>query len=101
MIRLRGRVGYALAAHNADPQAKVDVVISYRFVEDGGNGEEGELTVTPPPEFESIGEQPYLFRGTVTHERLNFEFESAPYPADWTGRLKGDVLVASDEGSKV
>ena len=100
MIRLEGRIGYALAAHNLESRADVDVVISYRFVEDGGNGEEASLTIKPPSEFETIAEQPYLFRGALTHDRVSFEFESAPYPADWTGRLKGDVLV-SEHGEKV
>lgn len=100
LIRLTGRVGYALAAHNADPQAEVDVVISYRFVEDGGNGEEAVLTVAPPSEFELIDVQPYLFRGILTHERVMFDFESAPYPADWTGRLKTDVLLVSTQDVK-
>ena len=94
LIRLRGRVRFALAEHYVDTAADVDVIISYRFVEDGGNGEEAALVISAPPGFKNADEQPYLFRGTLTHDRSMFEFESAPYPADWTGRLKGDVMLA-------
>lgn len=93
LIRLKGRIRYALAAHHTDPDAIVDVAVSYRFVEEGGIGEEADLNVTTPSGFEPVSEQPYLYRGTLTHERVAFEFESAPYPADWTGRLRGDVFL--------
>jgi hypothetical protein len=93
LIRLVGRVGYAIAQHHTDDEADVDVLISYRFVEDGGNGEEAELSITAPDGFASIEVQPYHYRGTLTRDRSTFEFVSAPYPADWTGRLKGDVTL--------
>jgi hypothetical protein len=96
LIRLKGRVRYALAAHHTDPDAVVDVVVSYRFVEEGGNGEEAVLDVAAAPGFEAVSEKPYLYRGTLTHDRVTFEFESESYPADWTGRLKGDVSFADD-----
>jgi len=91
LIRLEGRMQFALAPHHTDESETVEVLVSYRFVEDGGNGEEAELAVTPPAGFELVSEGPCLFRGTLTHDRVTFRFESASYPADWTGRLKGDV----------
>ena len=48
LIRLTGRVGYALAEHHPDDSAVVDATISYRFVEDGGNGEEAVLSIRCP-----------------------------------------------------
>lgn len=98
LIRLKGRLKYSLAEHHTDPSSAVDVVISYRFVEDGGTGEEAVLSISAPVGFEKVGEQPYVFRGLLTHERSVFEFESAPYPPDWTGRLKGDVLLGTLQG---
>lgn len=101
LIRLGGRMRFALAPHHADQQEAVEVLVSYRFVEEGGNGEEAELAVTSPAGFELVSDQPYLFRGTLTHDHVTFTFESAPYPADWTGRLKGDVelLVGREAAS--
>ena len=100
LIRLRGRMRFALAQHHTDATAVVDAAISYRFVEEGGNGEEALLSITAPAGFECIDEQPYLYRGTLTHDHSTFEFESVPYPADWTGRLKGDVVLAKLEGAE-
>ena len=93
-IRLAGRARYALAEHHAESSAEVDIVISYRFVEDGGLGEEAELTITPPSGFVQVEERPYTFRGALGRRRSSFKFESGPYPADWSGRLKTDVLPA-------
>jgi len=97
LIRVKGRVRYALASHHEDPDAVVDVAVSFRFVEEGGNGEEAVLDVAAPQGFEAVDEQPYLYRGTLTHDLVTFEFESEPYPADWTGRLKGDVSFVDDK----
>ncbi len=32
----------------------------------------------------------------LARKKVAFRFESVPYPPDWTGRLKGDVVFASD-----
>jgi hypothetical protein len=93
-IRLTGRVKYALAEHHEEPSTEVDIVISYRFVEDGGLGEEAELSITPPAGFVQTEQRPYVFRGDLGRRRIAFKFESGPYPADWSGRLKTDVLPA-------
>ena len=97
LIRLKGQVGFALAAHHPASDAVVDVAVSFRFVEEGGNGEEAVLVVASPQTFGVIGEKPYVYRGTLTHDRVTFEFESAPYPADWSGRLKGDVSFVNQQ----
>jgi hypothetical protein len=97
-IRLTGRVRCSLAERHVEPSAAVDIVVSYRFVEDGGLGEEACLTITPPAGFVQVEERPYVFRGVLGRRRAAFRFESDPYPADWSGRLKTDVLpTASHE----
>jgi hypothetical protein len=78
-------------------EAPVVASVSYRFIEEGGNGEEATLTIVSPDGFEAIAKQPYRFGGQLTHERVAFEFQSEPYPADWTGQLKGDVEFALDQ----
>jgi hypothetical protein len=93
-IRLIGRIDFALADDHSEAVEDVDAVISYRFVETGGTGQEAALQVTPPDGFELVSEAPYRFRGRLTHDRAKFEFESASYPGDWTGRLKADVEFA-------
>ena len=98
LIKLVGKMRFALAAHHTDEAAGVDISLSYRFVEDGGNGEEAVLTIKAPAGFSMVTEKPYLFQGELTHEHVSFEFESAPYQADWTGRLKGDAeLIVKKE----
>lgn len=96
LIRVKGCIRFALSQHFGDPSAWVDTSLSYRFVEEGGNGEEAELRIVAPPGFEAREEKPYVYRGELTHERASFDFESVPYPADWTGRIKGDVSFTND-----
>lgn len=93
-IRLRGRLRFALASHHQERSAVVAVNVSYRFIEEGGNGEEAVLLLKAPDEFRLVAEQPYRYEGMLTHDRTTFEFESDPYPSDWSGRLKGDVEFA-------
>ena len=50
--------------------------------------------MSSPLGFESVDQQPYMFRGRLTRQRIVFEFESDPYPPDWTGRFKADVTLA-------
>lgn len=94
-ITLVGRARCSLADHFADASADVDVTISYRFVEDGGNGEEADLQVTVPRGFTLVSTRPYVFSGTLGHERVTFEFRSAGYPADWTGRLRAEAVFSN------
>lgn len=96
-IELVGGATLAIAGHHDAESALVDVLLSYRFVEEGGNGEEAVLAVTPPKGFESVGELPYRFRGTLTRKPVRFPFATEPYQADWTGRLKVDVEFAGSE----
>lgn len=96
-IQLVGSATFAVSDNHEPDEADVDVTLSYRFVEDGGNGEEALLQVVAPGGFDLVGESPHVFRGRLTRERSRFEFISAPYPADWSGRFKGDVEFASAE----
>ena len=97
LIRLRGSASFALSEHHVDDEADVELALSYRFVEDGGNGEEAMLTIEPPAGFEAVDTVPYVFRGRLGRERSRFTFSSDAYPADWTGRFKGDVDFAVTE----
>jgi len=97
LIRIRGCIRFGLSDHFGDPTTDVDISLSYRFVEEGGNGEEAVLEIRAPQHFVAIAEKPYMYRGELTHDRVAFEFESAPYPADWTGRLKGDVSFTEEK----
>lgn len=99
LIRLHGSVGFALSEHHEEDEADVEVMVSYRFVEDGGNGEEATLQIVSPSGFEMIEERPYTFRGRLDRERSTFTFTSSPYPADWSGRLKSDVELATTVGA--
>ena len=98
-IRLEGSVRFALFDNPDLPdEVEADLTLSYRFVEDGGNGEEATLIVDAPTELARRGELPYAFRGTVGHEYVDIAFTSESYPADWTGRLKADAeIVAAGE----
>ena len=97
-IKLEGASTFALSDHHDQDSATVDVLISYRFVEDGGNGEEAALVVEPASGFSVVAEQPYRFRGQLTREPARFRFDSAPYQPDWTGRIKADVeFVLAEE----
>lgn len=91
MIALRGSVGFALSEHHDSEEADVEITVSYRFVEDGGNGEEAKLAIDAPSGFEPVESAPYVFRGRLGRDRVRFTFTSDPYPADWSGRFKGDV----------
>lgn len=97
-IRIRGTVAFALADHHEAEQADVALLVSYRFVEEGGNGEEAQLTIDVPEGFELVDERPYRYSGRLARKKVAFRFESVPYPPDWTGRLKGDVVFARTEG---
>ena len=94
LIRLKGKVRYALSEHHEEPTADVELSISYRYVEDGGNGEEAMLGITGPSGFVQVSEAPHLFTGTLEMEYVQFTFVSEPYPADWTGRLKADAVIS-------
>lgn len=94
LIRLRGSAGFALSEHHVNDEADVELTLSYRFIEDGGNGEEAKLVIEPPMGFDVVKTMPYVFRGRLGLERAKFSFFSDPYPADWTGRFKGDVDLA-------
>ena len=93
-IRLRGSVSFGLADHFEGDHAEVELVVSYRFMEDGGNGEEAELVVHAPNGFTLVGQQPYRYVGQISTAKITIPFTSVPYPSDWTGRLKGDVVFA-------
>ncbi len=91
-LRLTGTVKFALFDRDdLPPSCDAEIALSYRIMEEGGVGEELPLSVTAPEGFEARGERPYTFRGQIDHDHVEFEFESAPYPADWTGRLKADA----------
>lgn len=98
-VRFVGRAGFALAHDSEMDEAEVDVQISYRFVEDGGIGEESVLAVDVGKGFELISEAPYRYRGILTRDRVSFEVSSPAYPSDWTGRFKADVEPVG-EGSQ-
>ena len=99
-IRLKGQVQYALSEHHAEPSVPVELSVSYRYVEEGGNGEEVALNVVAPSGFSQFGEEPYVAKGTLKKEYSRFSFESEPYPADWSGRLKVDALLGNDGDSE-
>lgn len=93
-IGLEGSIRFALFDHPELPdQVEADLTISYRFVEDGGLGEEAALDIETPNGFVSQHEKPYTYRGTVGHDYVEFRFRSQPYPADWTGKLKADAEI--------
>ena len=99
-LRLEGSVRFSLVDREDLPDScDAELTISYRIMEEGGVGEELGLTIDAPPGFESIGERPYTFHGVLDHEHVEFGFVSAPYPADWTGRLKAeaDMLAAHEQ----
>lgn len=98
-VRLTGKASFALMPHVQMETADVEVQVSYRFVEEGGAGEEAELAVVSPEGFEEVGRTPYRFRGVLSRDRVTFAFETGEYPSDWTGRLRGNVVFASDVGS--
>ena len=98
-LRLEGSVRFSLVDREDLPDScDAELTISYRIMEEGGVGEELGLTIDAPPGFEPIGERPYTFHGALDHEHVEFGFVSAPYPADWTGRLKAeaDMLTAHE-----
>ncbi len=99
-LRLEGSVRFSLVDREDLPEScDAELTISYRIMEEGGVGEELGLTITAPPGFESISERPYTFHGVLGHDHVEFDFVSAPYPADWTGRLKAeaDMLAAHEQ----
>lgn len=96
-LRLVGTVTFGLADHFEHDSATVDLVVSYRFVEEGGNGEESILTIKAPRSFTSTASRPYRFQGELTRKRVSLAFESEPYQADWTGRLKADVEFVNEQ----
>lgn len=95
-IRLRGCVTFALAEHYVGAVEDVELQVSYRFVEDGGNGEEAELEIDAPKGFQRVADRPYVYRGRLAKRKVALEFESAPYRADWTGRLKCDIAFSGE-----
>jgi len=96
-IRLTGNVSFGLADHFTGDHADVELIVSYRFVEEGGNGEEAELVIDCPEGFTEMGDRPYRYVGRLSATRLTIPFKSVPYPSDWTGRLKGDVVFTTLE----
>ena len=99
LIQLKGKASYALAQTSELTSAEADLALSYRFVEEGGTGEEAKLKIAAAPGFSPDGDGPYRFVGTLTHNQVTVSFESDPYPADWSGRLKADAELLKAEGS--
>lgn len=95
-IRLRGSASFCLSEHCEDDEAAAEVMIAYRFLEDGRLGEHAQMEFDPPDGFTEVGGGRY--RGTLTKDAdVLFGFETAPYSMDWTGRLvvNGDLLAQS------
>lgn len=98
---LEGSVRFALLDRCDLPDScEAELTVSYRIMEEGVVGEELPLSITAPSGFVPVGERPYSFRGDVGHDHVEFMFTSAPYPADWTGRLKAEaeLKTAHDPG---
>ena len=92
-IQVKGSVAYSLSEHFRGDESDVIVTIQYRFIEDDRLGDHAELRIVPPAGFSPI-EGKGRFSGRLRRgEEAWFQFESAPYDANWTGRLivNGDV----------
>ncbi|MFZ9042917.1 MAG: hypothetical protein ACO225_14695, partial [Ilumatobacteraceae bacterium] len=96
-LRLEGTIRVALFDREGVPdRCRAKVTISFRIMEEGGIGEEIPLTISTPDGFAVLGTEPSICEGEVDHDHVEFEFVSAPYRADWTGRLKAEAEVLED-----
>ena len=94
MIRLEGSVRLAVRDHpDLEDQIDTMVTITYRYVEDGGRGEDVGLRFIAPPGFVPLDGDGPQFVGRLDHGYVEFDFESEPYPADWTARLKAEAEI--------
>lgn len=96
----KGAVRVALFDRPKAPEeAEVEIVISYRYVEDGGVGQEADVVVEPPPGFDVVGDRPARIVGVLGRDYREFRFRTEPYPADWTGRLKAEATVLTERSA--
>ncbi|MCZ7531741.1 MAG: hypothetical protein M5U31_16260 [Acidimicrobiia bacterium] len=85
---MRGRVAFSLASrYEGTVPTEAEVRIRYVFLEDDRAGEECSITVTGPAEFAATDDGAETYCGPLDHEPAEFDFLSAPYDPDWSGRL--------------
>jgi hypothetical protein len=86
LIELAGSATYALSEHFQGDRAHVTLTIAYRFVEDDRVGDHAPLAISAPEGFVSKTDGSY--EGVLERfKEARFEFVSAPYDPDWSGRL--------------
>jgi hypothetical protein len=101
-VKVVGSAKYALSEHFAGDEARVEVSIRYRYIDDERVGDHVLLRVAPPNGFEVSTEDPAKFVGALIRgEEAKFDFESEPYAPTWSGRLyaNGDVVPDLEVGA--
>lgn len=86
-IRLIGSVEMCLNPSVGLPLSAAEVRLRYVFLEDGRSGAECAMDIAAPDSFTTVDGVPGGFRGELTDEPVIFSFTTAPYEADWSGKL--------------
>lgn len=95
-VELAGTARYSLSEHFEGEAARVEVTLSYRFIEDERVGDHARLDITAPPGFLAKGDDG-VFQGELKRDQeASFEFVSEPYDPNWSGRLIVDGEVMKD-----
>lgn len=100
-IRVRAVIGFQLPSGDAEAESRpVRLGIRYAFIEDDKAGERCPLEITAPSEFSRAEDDESTYVGRLGPEYARFSVLSAPYPADWSGRLVvTGALVPADKST--
>lgn len=86
-IRLIGSVAMRLTPSVGLSSSEAEVRLRYVFLEDGRSGATCDMDITAPESFSTVDTVSGGFRGVLTRDPVTFSFATAPYEADWSGKL--------------
>ena len=100
-LRLAGTAVVEFSEHHdasVEEGDEIEVSIRYRFMEDGQAGDRAELAIEAPKGFMPVPGRSDTFRGRLgSGSSARFEYLSAEYDADWTGKLFVSADLVADD----
>jgi len=94
-LRFAGKASLSLTEDVEEDEAEVELLIRYKFVEDGAAGEGCPLEIEAPTGFAADPATPGRFTGLLTREKASFRFLSDSYSSDWSGQLSVEADVVT------
>jgi len=84
MVRNTGKATFSWLKEDDD---EVEIILRYKFVEDGTVGTRCPMNISPPPGFQPDEKNEGRFIGRLGPNAASFTFETVDYDSDWTGEL--------------